>query len=612
MKKIFGALVAAAYLASSAASAQTFQANNINLIGKLTNVGRNAMSVGNVQGGSVTNPDVSPIFIGPNAGAAYSLTNPWAVGIGASALMSINQPQAEVTAVGTMAAQYLTTGNWNAAYGVHALGSETTGSTIAVFGNDSARNAVGGGSYTGLGNDSVRNGQITNVIGIGNGAMHGNGSAITIAGVPTAGDVLSTTMSTSVSDVTNSPQTASYTVKAGDTLMSAAQGLAAAIMANPLQGKQTGLQAWVSPISGGPATILLDFPGTSTSGWTLNVTTSVSSGATETMTVTSGTKAQSVIAIGDNTAYGAGSSNPNHDVLVGHNIAPFITTGYNLVCIGDAACAKSSNDHDNVIIGANAGASANGSLTNVLIGSSAAAGLTTGSDNVSIGSQGGDVPSQSCITTGAGNIQIGRNTCVPSPTGNGQLSIQNIIYGTSNNGYRNVVSAGNIGIGEPNPQARFQVTSPSSSPGWAVFRLRNSSGQDLLTVQPDGSTFSSALARADLTGLGGDVGNQLLYTPSQNGFFCAAGIESVTTAASSSSTLPSVWFLWTDPDTGAVHTYTSGTNNGNTVNTFNQTGQVCFYAKAGAGINFQTSGYASSGGTPMQFSLRVRLFFGGN
>ncbi|MDN7913668.1 hypothetical protein [Burkholderia cepacia] len=608
MKKV---LLAALMGVTVIASAQTFQVNNLNMAGQLTSTNRNALSVGNVQGGSVANPDVSPIFIGPNAGAAYSLTNPWAVGIGPSALMSLNQPQGEVTAVGALAGQYLTTGNWNAAFGVHALGSETTGSTIAVFGNDSARNAVGGGSYTGLGNDSVRNGQNTNVIGIGNGAMHGNGSAITLSGVPTAGDVLSVTMSTSVSDVTNSPRSASYTVKAGDTLLSAAQGLAAAIMVNPLQGKQTGLQAYTSPIAGGPATILLDFPGTSSSGWTLNVAVSTSAGATETMSVTTGTKAQSVIAIGDNTAYGAGSSNPNHDVFVGNYVAPFLTSAYNMVCMGDASCGKITNDHDSVVIGANAGASANGSLTNVLIGSSAAAGLTTGSDNVSIGSQGGDVPSQSCITTGAGNIQIGRNTCVASPTGSGQLSIQNIIYGTSNNGFRNTVSLGNIGIGEPNPQARFQVTSTSSSPGWPVMRLRNSSGQDLLTVQPDGSTFSSALARSDLTGLGGDVSNQLLYTPTQNGFFCAAGIEAVTTAASTSSTLPSIWFLWTDPDSGAVHTYSSTTNSGNTVNTFNQTGQVCFYAKAGAGINFQTSGYASSGGTPMQFSLRVRLYFGG-
>ncbi len=84
---------------------------------------------------------------------------------------------------------------------------------------------------------------------------------------------------------------------------------------------------------------------------------------------------------------------------------------------------------------------------NSAIGHSSLA-LATGDQNTALGWRALDL-----LTTGGGNIAIGRITNVPSPTANDQLSIGNVIYGSAMGNTAN----GKIGIGVPVPTEKLEV-----------------------------------------------------------------------------------------------------------------------------------------------------------
>jgi hypothetical protein len=73
---------------------------------------------------------------------------------------------------------------------------------------------------------------------------------------------------------------------------------------------------------------------------------------------------------------------------------------------------------------------------------------TTGDQNVALGWR-----ALENLTTGGGNIGIGKIVDVPSPTSNNQLSIGNVIYGTN----MGTTATGTIGIGVPVPTERLEV-----------------------------------------------------------------------------------------------------------------------------------------------------------
>ncbi|MCA7953836.1 LysM peptidoglycan-binding domain-containing protein [Burkholderia seminalis] len=587
--------------------------------------GQNGISVGvaNVSPGG----NQGPVFVGPAAGASYTMSNPGPVGLGAQALMSLSQPWAEVTAVGTWAGRYLTTGNYSTAIGMNALGAETTGSYFTAIGNDSMRNEWGGSQSTAVGTNSMRNGapQFSGAYGFR--AMYGNGVSLTFGGTPTVGDVVSVQMSSASPDVTNSPHTVTYTVKTGDTLTSIAQGVASAINASPLTGTKINMQALVSAVSGGPPAVALDFPGTHTTGWAVTVTPSVSGAATETISVGNGAAQLASIAIGQDAMFGAAMGAANYNIAIGFTTFPFVTSGSQNICLGTSSCFSETTGSRNLEFGFLAGQSLNGGTDNVLIGDQVAKSATAGNDNVVVGSNAGNgmtsgndnvivggnagATGNGCITSGSNNVQIGRSMCVPSPTATGQMSIQNIIYGTGNNGAGSTVSSGNIGIGSTAPAARLEVKGIDTSAGTSAFRVTDSTGKNLLKINDDGSTLSGAAAVANVTGLMGNQSNQQIYSVPANGFYCVSAYNVVTTAATTSSTLPNVQILWTDADSSAVPNYSTTSNTGNTAGTYNS-GQVCIYAKGGTSINYQTSGYASSGATSMAYAVHVRVYYGAN
>lgn len=83
----------------------------------------------------------------------------------------------------------------------------------------------------------------------------------------------------------------------------------------------------------------------------------------------------------------------------------------------------------------------------------------------------------------------------------------------------------------------------------------------------------------------------------------------VTQAATTSSTAPNVECFFTDNDTNVTETmFLGNTSTSNTVGTYTQSGGT-MYPKPSTNITCGTSGYGSSGTTPMQFSLHVRMTY---
>lgn len=121
-----------------------------------------------------------------------------------------------------------------------------------------------------------------------------------------------------------------------------------------------------------------------------------------------------------------------------------------------------------------------------------------------------------------------------------------------------------------------------------------------------------AVNASDLTLRQAVVGPVTLTTPSANGFYRATCYLVVTQSASTSSTLPACTVGYTDADSSVPETITlmnsTSTNGLGAIGTFTTPGfQPGFFAKSGVAITYSTSGYASSGGTPMQYSVHVRL-----
>jgi len=77
--------------------------------------------------------------------------------------------------------------------------------------------------------------------------------------------------------------------------------------------------------------------------------------------------------------------------------------------------------------------------------------------------------------------------------------------------------------------------------------------------------------------------------------------------ATTSSTLPSVAIGWTDAASSAAGTSTPfATNATNTLVAVSPL-QLLVFAKAGTSITYTAAGYVSSGATPMQYTLKIKV-----
>jgi hypothetical protein len=125
----------------------------------------------------------------------------------------------------------------------------------------------------------------------------------------------------------------------------------------------------------------------------------------------------------------------------------------------------------------------------------------------------------------------------------------------------------------------------------------------------------------DLTAQAANIAATTILTTTASGFYRLNTWEVLTQAATTSSTVPTVQVVFTDADSSTR--WTLSTCEGFSVNavglsfctdirsTSQSTGTtpspVTFYAKTGTTIQYQTIGYASTGATPMQYALHVRL-----
>lgn len=99
--------------------------------------------------------------------------------------------------------------------------------------------------------------------------------------------------------------------------------------------------------------------------------------------------------------------------------------------------------------------------------------------------------------------------------------------------------------------------------------------------------------------------------------YTATCLITLTQAATTSSTLPTCTISWTDSTTNTTQTtqvtptWASGISgcSGTTTNTVGNScqGHLPIWTKAGTVVNVSTSGYASSGATPMQFQILAQL-----
>ncbi|MES2668197.1 MAG: tail fiber domain-containing protein, partial [Patescibacteria group bacterium] len=191
----------------------------------------------------------------------------------------------------------------------------------------------------------------------------------------------------------------------------------------------------------------------------------------------------------------------------GYQALSIHSSGFSNTGIGFQALASTSAGNNNTALGSSAGIKINGN-SNTAIGASTLFANTSGSSNTAIGSAAlqannnsfNTVIGESAFTsntgagntgigyragnanTGSNNIAIGQNVDLPSGSGNQQLNIGNVLFGTGLYGGGSVSSAavatGAIGIGTTTPWAQFSIN-PNAFPG-PSFAVGSSTGTSLL------------------------------------------------------------------------------------------------------------------------------------
>ena len=157
----------------------------------------------------------------------------------------------------------------------------------------------------------------------------------------------------------------------------------------------------------------------------------------------------------------------------------------------------------------------------------------------------------------------------------------------------------------------------STIDGTASIILTTGQGLDIYS---DGTNYetqkgaATSVSQADQTGLTANVAaTQIGPTPAANGFYRFSCVTVDTQAATTSSTLPSCAFTFTQGDTNLV---AASLPTCATVTT-NQVGDSCtltgvafmsyFFVKGGVPIKYFTSSYASSGATALAYAVHVRV-----
>src|SRR6185437_8044471 len=117
----------------------------------------------------------------------------------------------------------------------------------------------------------------------------------------------------------------------------------------------------------------------------------------------------------------------------------------------------------------------------------------------------------------------------------------------------------------------------------------------------------SFYAQANLTGKTANVANSTIYAvPSTGAGQYRISVNLIVTSVGTTSTLPAAQVTWTDADNSVA--ITKSITAVDSTNTTSTTAQATFIldAKASTNIQWDTSGYASTG-TAMQYAVHVKV-----
>lgn len=179
---------------------------------------------------------------------------------------------------------------------------------------------------------------------------------------------------------------------------------------------------------------------------------------------------------------------------------------------------------DNVFVGVQAGDAITSGGSNVGVGAFALTGVTSGPGNIGVGfGAGSDITtgeqnivvgsSAGNVTTGDENIVIGYGIHVQSSTADGQLTIQNAIFGTGNTRVGPTdVAAGNIGFYVTSPTARVHLPAHTTAANSAPLKFTSGTA---MTTPEDGAIeyhsshlyFTIGSTRYQLDQQGGGLGD---------------------------------------------------------------------------------------------------------
>lgn len=141
--------------------------------------------------------------------------------------------------------------------------------------------------------------------------------------------------------------------------------------------------------------------------------------------------------------------------------------------------------------------------------------------------------------------------------------------------------------------------------GTGTFTRATSTGGTQTMTQVSGGAKMAGFA--DATSQQANLGAITFVTSPAVGLYRVSGMAIVRQAATTSSTLPSIVISWSDAIAGQTMTFTlTALDSGNAL-TVIQSGFLFLNSKVAQAINYSTTGYASSGGTPMLYDVHIRI-----
>lgn len=537
------------------ATAATAQVTPSPTFGSVNVTGASAYKIGGSTVLNIINGG-SSLAMGVSAGAALPAGDTESTLGGFRSGWKLSGTTTETTAYGWSSCASMTTGTFNTCIGTGALWNETGNGNVEV-GGDAARDTVGMTFSAGLGFRANQSGASLGSSASGFKALQGNSATVLIGGSATNGDTISLLFQSATAgfaDTTIGP----INITTAETTAQMATAICDAITSNGFLG------------SGGcnigdfnTSLVVLNFPGTHTTGWTVTITPTVTGSATETVTVGNGFTGQF------NFAGGYEALEFQLAGVASKNIGIGAQTGVNCVTCTDEnlqgyqAGFNLTTGVSNILHGNSSGYSMTTAAHNLCLGDVSCYSITTGANNIVILAGASTTSNNDKLSTGASrNILIGYQLAAPNVTASNQLLIGGVISGnTSDSATPGVCAVGVVcmlgriaaaNLNTTGDQAITILPLSSSSGGFVKGATRYVVTGTTLT-NCSGATTSSVGGIYTATSKGGTQ----LVANSQAWSGCtstAGALQTATLAAAASAnvlTLTSLQFSLTTPNGSA-------------------------------------------------------------